>query len=173
MDSTARTPRRNGSGLTKQADVALAALHESPLDLLPMSKDVRLVRLLFMPTFHRNVLIVVEALQGVARIACTMSGTAPRREENVLPTVELDALWNATGAVDYEDGPQAQTGTGIPLRLDIDDWSGRRTMTGVADIVGGPVATLVDEMVALVRTNLLDDDIDQALCDVERYLVRE
>ncbi|KAA0018964.1 hypothetical protein [Antrihabitans cavernicola] len=159
--------------LNKQADVALAALHESPLDLLPNSKDVRLVRVLFMPTFHRNVLIVVEALQAVARIACTMSGTDPRREENVLPTADLDALWSATEAVDTAGESQASAGAGMPIRVDIDDWSGRRTLTGMAQVGGGPVGVLVDEMVSLVRGNLPDDEIDQALTDVERYLIRD
>ena len=160
-------------GLTKQADVALAALHESPLDLLPDSNDVRLVRILFMPTFHRNVLIVVEALQAVARIACTMSGTAPRREENTLATAELDALWVATQAVVESDEAATTAEAGMPVRIDIDDWSGRRSITGVVAIGNGPVGDLVDRMVALMRGNLPDDEIEQALTDVERYLIRD
>lgn len=153
--------------------MALAALHESPLDLLPDSNDVRLVRILFMPTFHSNVLIVVEALQAVARIACIMSGTAPRREENTLATAELDALWVATQAVVESNEAATTAEAGMPVRIDIDDWSGRRTIAGVVAIGNGPVGELVDRMVALVRGNLPDDEIEQALTDVERYLIRD
>ena len=61
----------------------------------------------------------------------------------------------------------------MPVRIDIDDWSGRRSITGVVAIGNGPVGELVDRMVALVRGNLPDDEIEQALTDVERYLFRD
>ncbi len=159
-------------GLDRRLHEALRSMNEPTLDAVARATGVRYVRAVFLPTFHRDAMIVIESAETVGRIECVVAGPRPHRSEEILAADDLAVVWPAVDAVTNsavtEDAHWARDG--MTVRLDIDDGSDRQSVTAGPNVGSGPIGLLIAELIALAKRNFPDDEVEQALGDIERYL---
>ncbi len=159
-------------GLDRRLHEALRSMNEPTLDAMVRATGVRYVRAVFLPSFHRDAMIVVESAETVGRIECVVAGPRTHRSEEVLAADELALVWPAVDGVANSVGADDPhwARDGMTVRLDIDNGSDRQSVTAGPNIGSGPIGLLVAELIALAKRNFPNDEVEQALGDIERYL---